>query len=329
MTALLVSIYFLLIDHSVLDPAARVAMPLPAEIAANLCCDPSVPLKVELQEARDGDGRLVIRGKAPFRRPDAEELRWVNFDYYRAAERSGEEGGKPRPAVIVSPIAGGGYEVSRLLARDLVAHGFHAVIVKRPHKPKALGAHLGLRGFENGMRDAIAARRRVIDWIVTRDEVDSRRIGAYGVSLGGVLTAVLAAVDDRIVASVVVMGCGDLPALLCRSVEPEARRLAQAHGVPRNPGPADLQAFEKLARPILKTDPQVLAKHVDSRSIFLVTTRRDKSVPTFLQNRLYDALGAPEAISLPTGHYSAVTYLPVIMESGRRFLARRFSEVAR
>ena len=68
-------------------------------------------------------------------------------------------------------------------------------------------------------------------------------------------------------------------------------------------------------------------KHVDPRKIFLVTTRRDKSVPTFLQERLRDALGAPEAISLPTGHYSSVAYLPLILERGRWFLARRFVAV--
>ncbi len=326
MTALLASIYFLLVDYSPLDPQARDAMPLPAEIDARLSCDPSVPLKVELEDARDGDGRSVIRGKSPFRRPDAEDLHWVSFDYYRADPPSGRVS-DPRPAVVVSPITGGGYEVSRLIARDLVAHGYHAVIVRRLENKKALRAQVALRSFENGMRDAIAARRRVIDWLVTREEVDSSRIAAYGVSLGGVLTAVLAAVDDRVVASVVVMGCGDLPALLCRSVEGDARRLARTNGVPANPGPADLRAFEELARPILQTDPQLLAKHVDPRKIFLVTTRRDKSVPTFLQERLRDGLGAPEAISLPTGHYSSVAYLPLILERGRWFLARRFVAV--
>ncbi|MFP6880598.1 MAG: hypothetical protein VCA34_06595, partial [Roseibacillus sp.] len=105
------------------------------------------------------------------------------------------------------------------------------------------------------------------------------------------------------------------------------RRLARTNGVPENPGPADLRAFEELARPILQTDPQLLAKHVDPRKIFLVTTRRDKSVPTFLQERLRGALGAPEAISLPTGHYSSVAYLPLVLERGRWFLARRFVAV--
>ena len=325
MTALLASIYFLLVDYSPLDPQARDAKPLPAEIDARLSCDPGVPLKVELEDARDGDGARVIRGKSPFRRPDGEDLHWVSFDYYRAHQAGRDD--DPQPVVVVSPITGGGYEVSRLIARDLVAHGYHAVIVRRMENKKALRAQLTLRGFETGMRDAIAARRRVIDWLVTREEVDSSRIAAYGVSLGGVQTAALAAVDDRVMASVVVMSCGDLPALLCRSDEGGARRLARTNGVPENPGPADLRAFEELARPILQTDPQLLAKHVDPRKIFMVTTRRDKSVPFFLQERLHEALGAPEAISLPTGHYSCVAYLPIILARGRWFLERRFVAV--
>jgi hypothetical protein len=67
--------------------------------------------------------------------------------------------------------------------------------------------------------------------------------------------------------------------------------------------------------------------HVDPREVFLVMTRRDESVPTYLQQQLHEALGSPESISLPTGHYSAVLYLPVILESGRRFLAQRFRAI--
>ena len=77
----------------------------------------------------------------------------------------------------------------------------------------------------------------------------------------------------------------------------------------------------------MQTDPFLLAKHVDPRKIFQVITRRDESVPTALQQRLRDALGGPESLSLPTGHYSIAPYLPVTMASARNFLARRFATV--
>ena len=47
-------------------------------------------------------------------------------------------------------------------------------------------------------------------------------------------------------------------------------------------------------------------------------------MPTFLQERLREALGNPETYSLPTGHYSAILYLPFIQDRGREFLRRRF-----
>ena len=88
-----------------------------------------------------------------------------------------------------------------------------------------------------------------------------------------------------------------------------------------------MQAFEKRARPLLQTDPVLLARHVDPRKIFQVITRRDRSVPTDLQLRLRRALGEPESLSLPTGHYAIAAYLPATMASSRKFLARSFAAV--
>ena len=39
--------------------------------------------------------------------------------------------------------------------------------------------------FEDAMSGMIATRRRVIDWLETLPEVEKDKIGAYGVSLGG------------------------------------------------------------------------------------------------------------------------------------------------
>ncbi len=320
MGALIVTIYCLLLDHSRVDPGARKAEPLPNQIDQQLCCTADVPKQIEVREAVDYDGRDILRGRIPFRRSGTEDVRWAKFDFYQAHGKPED----PRPAIVISPITGGGYELSRWLANDLITHGYHAVIVKRPDDVKALRARADLDAFETEMRNAVVARRRVIDWLQSRPEVDPKKIGAYGVSLGGVVTAVLAAVEPRIVASVVVMGSGELPALICRSVEREPRRLARAHGVPENPTPSDISAFEKHARPILQTDPQLLAKYADPREVLMVIARRDTSVPSDLQERLRDALGGPETLSLPTGHFSSAMYLPVVTSRARRFLASRF-----
>jgi dienelactone hydrolase len=59
---------------------------------------------------------------------------------------------------------------------------------------------------------------RSVDYLVSRPEVDPRRIGCVGLSVGGVRSAHLAALDDRIKAAVVVGWMTSFPAQLERHV---------------------------------------------------------------------------------------------------------------
>ncbi len=319
--------YLGLVDHLPLAADARLAAPLPAEVDARLRCADDAPLEVEIEREDVVSGHRVIHGKIAVRRSGEDESLWVPFHFYRSdldAVVSAEAPPVRRPAIVVSPITNGPNKVARIVADDLASHGFHAVIVDRPAGEGAEKAKVELEALEVEMRDAVAARRRVIDWLLERPDVDPSRIGAYGVSLGGILTVSLTAADDRIRASVAVMAGGDLPAVIARSVEPECRSLAVHNGVSEDaPTSAEIAAFEEKARAIVLTDPLVLAPHIDPREIFLITTRRDTSVPSFLQDRLRDALGGPETVSLPTGHYSAILYLPIVKRRAREFLNRR------
>jgi dienelactone hydrolase len=59
---------------------------------------------------------------------------------------------------------------------------------------------------------------RSVDYLVTRPEVDKNRIGCVGLSVGGLRSCHLAALDDRIKAAVVVGWMASFPAQLRRHV---------------------------------------------------------------------------------------------------------------
>jgi dienelactone hydrolase len=59
---------------------------------------------------------------------------------------------------------------------------------------------------------------RTVDYLVTRPEVDSTRIGCVGLSVGGLRACHLAALDDRIKAAVVVGWMASFPAQLRRHI---------------------------------------------------------------------------------------------------------------
>jgi dienelactone hydrolase len=307
--------YFGLIEHLPIAGAPRAAAPVPAELDAALSCDPGLPLEVTLQPERDVDGVRMVEGRFQVRRPGVTEAHEVRFEFYLAP---GAEG--PTPTFVVTPILAGPNEVAKLIAGDLTSHGYHALIVDRamPADPARM------EDWETALRDLIADRRRAIDWLETRPEVDAARIGAYGVSLGGMTTIMLKAMEPRVKIAVAVMAGGDLPSVIARSVERECRMVRDAWGLEEAPTPERLASFEEAARAVIRTDPVGLAAHIDPRDVLLFLTRRDTSVFSEGQRRLRAALGGPEAWSLPTGHYSAVVYLPVITSRARDFIASRF-----
>lgn len=311
-------LYLALVTHQPLQSPVRAAEPLPAEIDARFRCDPEIPLDVEVGDAIRVDGHRVLPGQLEVRRLGVESSHTVKIHLYLA---DGVEG--QAPTIVLTPILGGPNRIARVIADDLASHGMHAVIVDR--RADVTGPAETLEALEAEMRDMLADRRRVIDWLLTRPEVDPQRLGAYGVSLGGITTVMLAAVEPRLRASVAVMAGGDLAALVARSAESDVRMLVESYGITQTSSDTELAAFEALARPILQTCPVALAPYVDPATMVLFTTRRDTSVPSFLQQRLRDALGGPKAWSLPTGHYSAIIYLPLIKARARAFLWRRFA----
>ncbi len=313
-------VYFALVEHSAPD-AFRPAAAIPAALDARMRCDPSQPLAVSLGAEFNVEGLAVLPGTLRVRRPGAAEAHEIGFAFYQAANVTG-----PSPVLVVTPILGGDNGIAKLLAKDLATHGLHAMIVNRRWSSSE-GLGTTFEAVDSNLSDMIADRRRAIDWLLTRDDVDPERIGAYGVSLGGITTVNLAATEPRVMASVVVMAGGDLPAVLCRSVERECVKISRANGVPTDASDAQREAFEVAARRVIAADPYALAPYVDPASMLLFTTRRDSSVPSFLQERLREALGRPETYSLPTGHYSAIFYLPLILDRAREFLRQRFAAV--
>jgi dienelactone hydrolase len=60
---------------------------------------------------------------------------------------------------------------------------------------------------------------RTVDYLVSRPEVDPRRLGCVGLSVGGLRSCHLAALDDRIKAAVVVGWMASFPAQLRRHIQ--------------------------------------------------------------------------------------------------------------
>jgi dienelactone hydrolase len=126
-----------------------------------------------------------------------------------------------RPAIILLHGTGGSKSDARILklSEALVARGFVAVAIDgRYHGERVPAGSRAteyvaaiLRAYRTKtehpfLYDTVWDVMRLIDYLETRQDVDSKRIGILGISKGGMETYLAAAVDPRIAAAVPVIG---------------------------------------------------------------------------------------------------------------------------
>lgn len=221
------------------------------------------------------------------------------------------------PVVVTLPILEDQkYLVERCLARYFTKHGFAVLIVRRQKIELTDGRQVNYL-----LEKAVADARSVLDWVGRHPDFNNNRIAVLGISLGGIIGAVLAAVDQRIQAAILALAGADLPSLLVRSREKGIVRrreecLKQKHMM--------LDELESELRRSIEFDPLFFSPHLDPEKILLVLARFDAVIPYENGLALRDAMQKkPETICLWSGHYTAILYLPYLRRAFLNFLMRK------
>lgn len=229
----------------------------------------------------------------------------------------------PRPAVVMSPILGGEALLVSDLALDLALDGYHVLLVRRhdltvdPRRP--------VTQVEDRLAADVSGQVQALDWLLTHADVDPARLGSFGISAGGIQNAMVAGADPRYRAHVLALAGGPLADVIMTSEEAPLRRLVR-EGRARTG--LDIEALREELRRVVVTDPVALAAFVPPERVLLVVADHDRSVPTWTGERLREALGNPETVVLPWGHYGSIVALPLVRARMRAFLVARLGRPA-
>jgi dienelactone hydrolase len=229
----------------------------------------------------------------------------VHAEYFRPVGRS-----RRRPAVIVLHILGADFPLSRYMAARLADRGVAALFVKLPYygeRRPATGAPDAKRFLSadidrtvTAMRQGICDVRRAAAWLASRPEIDPNRLGVSGISLGGIVSSVVVAVDPTIREGAFLLAGGDLSTILWQMPEGKAFR---ARWVESGRTLADLKA---LTDPF---DPLAYAAGLKGKRIFMMAGKVDEVIPPACARALWEAAGRPPMLWYDCGHYSAVGFL--------------------
>lgn len=201
------------------EPKVRPEPKSPPEVRAaflKLLDRPRVPLDVrnELPETDPKTGAVVERlSFASEKKADGSTER-VPVLVVRPAESDGNGGGK-RPAVIVLHGTGGNKDGVRSWLDDLARRGIVGVAIDARYHGDRAGGAKGSAAYVAAITRAWRAKPgapqehpfyydtcwdlwRTVDYLASRGDVDPKRVGMLGISMGGIETWLAAAVDERV-----------------------------------------------------------------------------------------------------------------------------------
>ncbi|MEW6360320.1 MAG: alpha/beta hydrolase family protein [Planctomycetota bacterium] len=226
------------------------------------------------------------------------ETNTVFAEYYRPVGKTGI------PGVIVLHILGGDFELSRILARHLAGRGIGAMFVYMSfygsRRPKGVRARLISEDVELTLaatRQTITDIRRAALWLSLRPEVDPRKIGVTGTSLGAFIGALAAGVEPRFRRCVFVLGGGHIAKVIWEGEETAKRRKRlEERGF----------TYKSLTERLREVEPMTYAGNIDPRGVLMVNARQDAVVPPWCTEALWEKMGKPQILWYNADHYTMI-----------------------
>jgi hypothetical protein len=228
------------------------------------------------------------------------------------------------PAILILPIMGGtNYDLEAYFARSYAKRGFAAVILHRPDIKKEIHE---LEDIDVLLRRSVRDAQRTVDWLQGQPEIDPRRLGLFGISMGAIRGTMVLALDARVRAGVLGLVGGDVPYILAHTREKSLARernkvLERLHLSP--------DELEQRLRRLITCEPLTVAPAVDPSRVLMVIAAFDHVIPAQQGWELRRKLGNPEAVRLFSGHYSSVIYAPWLKWRTARFFEKKLGKPQR
>jgi dienelactone hydrolase len=217
----------------------------------------------------------------------------------------------PFPACVVLHILGGDFLLAETVASHLARNGVAALFVKMPYYGPRRGKDSPKRMISEdprqtvaGMTQAVLDIRRATAWLAERSEVDAKRLGITGISLGGIMSALAAAGEPRLENVAVTLGGGNFAEFLWANQTDRAQAF-------RTQWLADGGTRESFAKVVNQIDPVTYGHLLQGRRVLMIAAKNDEVIPPACATALWESIGRePELVWIDAGHYTAIKYLP-------------------
>ena len=275
------------------------------------------PFKYTTQLIAEEDSFRVYRVTfpSPFETPWPEN-NVVPAEYYLPREAAAA---KKVPAAVVLDIMDGSAILPRVMARAAAQNGLAALYVPMPcyndRRPPGDPHKRMLREdparAADGMKQTVMDVRRAKAVLASRPEVRGDSIGITGISLGGIMTSLAAGVDGQFNRVAPILSGGDVAAITFHANETRKIRAAMEEKGMTLADAADVFA---------PVEPLSFASRIDPDRCLMINAANDEVIPKQNTLALRKALGEPQIVWLQAGHYSSLTFFPLMQKTVIEFL---------
>jgi len=198
------------------------------------------------------------------------------------------------PCVIILHGLGGSKEIMAGYALAMAKFGYASLVIDEygqgERGPLKTVPSQQAEQLATAVRQTSVDVRRGLDFLETRPEIDGKRVGLAGVSLGAIIGTVVSGVEPRLKAAVLVSGGGDW-GLILRTLSARSATV----------GGRDTSVFKKINFAQLNAllapeDPLTFAPHITPRPILMLGGRKDTTIVPQAQEELFDAARQPKQL---------------------------------
>ena len=217
----------------------------------------------------------------------------------------------------------GGFLLCRAIARAGVAALFVTEpfgLNRKPKIPNPEDAEIlsgNVPHMVGALRQAVLDARRGLDYLAERPDIDPQRLGVSGISLGGVLSGVVAGVDPRVKVALTLVGGADFArgfwnGLLTRRYRDEILHSGYTY-----------ETYQAAMAPVDAAYwlPQ---RHFDPENVLMINGRYDLVILPNQAKALALDFGGTHIVWANTGHYGPMFRVNDAADLGVAFLRARF-----
>jgi esterase/lipase len=190
--------------------------------------------------------------------------------------------------------------------------------------------YLSPEEWYNVYRLSVIDIRQILDWAMTRREIDSKKLFISGISFGGFVSTITMGMDERIKAGVFVVTGGNANKLTWTNKEGKYRDRYKRSEAEHFQVISEYElyldqvkkyGFENVPAKHISflTDPLTFADNLKDRPVLMINAKYDKYIPVESATELWQAIGKPDIKWYPSGHVTLWFWYPSIRTAVSEF----------